>query len=146
VTAAHDQPLTLHLITHVPAHEPRAADPHYRLFGQAKARLKRQGLWRCVIGDDLCGGGVELHHSHIEFSLINIVDREKVAAALGLHLADDAAFQAWIEGPGNLEPLCAVHHRTHFGVHVIPGPLWEPLRYRRAGTPLPAQFVPAASL
>jgi hypothetical protein len=46
--------------------------------------------------------------------------------------------------PGNLEPLCEVHHRTHFGVHVIPGPLWEPLRYRRANVKPPAEFVTAA--
>lgn len=105
-TPAHQQSLTLHLITNIPEHEPRESDPHYGAFLQAKARLKRQGLWKCVIGDDLCGGQVELHHSHIEFSQINATDLDKVNAALGLDLADDAAFQAWVEGPGNLEPLC----------------------------------------
>lgn len=146
MTVAHDQQLTLHLLAHVPEHEPREQDPHYHLFEQAKGRMKRQGLWRCVIGDDLCGGGVELHHSHIEFSLINTVDSSKVAAALGLHFDDDEAFQQWVESPGNLEPLCATHHRTHLGVHVLPGPFWEPLRYRRAGTAPAAEFVPAAQL
>jgi hypothetical protein len=143
MTDAHDQKLTLHLVTHVPEHEPREDDPHYHLFAQVKARLKRQGLWKCVINDDYCGGNIELHHSHVEHSLINASDPAKVAAALGLHFDDDEAFQAWIESPGNLEPLCATHHRTHFGIHVIPGPLWEPLRYRKAGAPPSAEFVAA---
>jgi hypothetical protein len=143
VTAAHDQRLTLHLITHVPEHEPREQDPHYRLFEQAKARLKRQGLWRCVIDDDLCSGPVELHHTWVEFSNINEVDPEKVARALGLHFEADEDFQAWVEGPANLEPLCAAHHRTHYGVHVMPGPLWEAVRFRKVGTLPAAEFVPA---
>ncbi|GAA2353293.1 hypothetical protein [Dactylosporangium salmoneum] len=143
MTEAHDQGLTLHLITHVPAHEPREEDPHYHLFEQVKARMKRQGLWRCAISDNYCGGNVELHHSHIEFSQAGGVDLEKINQQLGLHLDDDGDFQEWIESPGNLEPLCAVHHRTHFGVHVIPGPLWEPLRYRAAEVKPAAEFVPA---
>jgi hypothetical protein len=132
MTDEHDQKLTLHLVTHVPEHEPREEDPHYHLFEQVKARMKRQGLWKCVINDDYCGGNVELHHSHIEFSQANSVDLDRVNRQLGLHLDSDDEFQEWIESPGNLEALCAVHHRTHFGVHVIPGPLWEPLRYRKA--------------
>lgn len=143
MVAAHEQRLTLHILAHVPEHEPRADDPHYHLFEQAKARLKRQGLWKCVIGDDLCSGQVELHHSHIEFSQINSVDSAKVEKALGLHFESDEDFQAWIEGPGNLEALCATHHRTHLGVHVLPGPFWEPLRYRKVGSLPPAEFVAA---
>jgi len=144
MTEAHDQRLTLHLITHVPEHEPREDDPHYHLFEQVKARMKRQGLWKCVINDDYCGGNVELHHSHIEFSQTAGIDLTKLNAQLGLDLDDDEEFQQWIESPGNLEPLCAVHHRTHFGVHVIPGPLWEPLRYRAATAKPAAEFVTAA--
>ncbi len=140
---AHDQRTTLHILTHVPEHEPREDDPHYHLFEQVKARMKRQGLWRCAINDDYCGGNVELHHSHIEFSQINATDMEKVNAQLGLHLEKDADFQEWIESPGNLEPLCAVHHRTHFGIHVIPGPLWEPLRFRAKGSKPSAEFQTA---
>lgn len=143
---AHDQRLTLHLLAHVPAHDPRASDPHYALFNQAKARLKRQGLWRCVIGDELCAGGPELHHTHLEFSEINAVDPQKVARALGLHFDADEDFQTWAESPGNLEVLCAQHHRAHYGVHMIPGPLWETLRFHRAGTLAPIEFVPAAAL
>lgn len=146
MTAAHDQPLTLHLVTHVPDHAPRETDPHYRLFEQAKARLKGQGLWKCVIDDDLCGGGPELHHTHVEFSQINAVDEERLERALGLHFENDEEFQQWTESPGNLEVLCANHHRTHFGIHAIPAPLWEALRWRKAGSAPAAEVVAAKDL
>jgi hypothetical protein len=144
VTAAHDQTMTLHLLSHVPEHAPREDDPHYHLFEQAKARLKRQGLWKCVINDDLCDGEPELHHTYIEFSQINEVDPEKIEKSLGLHFDSDEEFQKWAESPGNLEVLCVAHHRAHYGIHVIPGPLWEALRFRRQGTEAAAEFVPAS--
>ncbi|HKE64732.1 MAG TPA: hypothetical protein VKB59_08800 [Micromonosporaceae bacterium] len=143
VTEAHDQRLTVHILTHVPEHQPRETDPHYHLFIQAKERMKRQGLWRCAINDDYCGGNIELHHSHIEFSQVGTEDLSKVNIAFGLNLETDDQFQTWIESPGNLEPLCEVHHRTHYGVHVLPGPLWEPLRYRKANMKPSAEFVTA---
>ena len=143
VTAAHDQMMTVHIETHVPDHQPREDDPHYHLFEQAKARLKRQGLWKCIINDDLCGGEPELHHTFIEFSQINDVDPVKLQEALGVHFDNDEDFQKWAESPGNLEVLCANHHRTHYGIHVIPGPLWEALRFRLVGTEAPAEFVTA---
>ena len=146
MTAAHDQLMTLHLKQHVEAHEPREDDPHYHLFEQAKARLKKQGLWKCIIDDDLCGGGAELHHSVIEFSEIGSTDSEKVAKALGLHFASDEDFQAWAESPGNLEVLCVNHHRTHYGIHVLPEPLWLAVRFKRDGAPAPAEFVPAKAV
>lgn len=142
--AAHEQATTLHIVASIPEHAPRKGDPHYALFEQAKARLKRQGLWKCVLNDHYCAGGAELHHSHLEFSQINASDVAKVNEALGLHLTDDEEFQAWAEGPGNLEVLCAAHHRTAYGIHVIPGPLWEPMRYRKAGLEPPAHFYSAA--
>ena len=143
VTAAHDQMMTIHVETHVPDHSPREDDPHYHLFEQAKARLKRQGLWKCIIADDLCGGEPELHHTYIEFSQINEVDPKKLQEALGVHFDNDEDFQKWAESPGNLEVLCANHHRTHYGIHVIPGPLWEAVRFRLVGTEAPAEFVTA---
>jgi hypothetical protein len=143
VTAAHDQMMTIHVETHVPDHAPREDDPHYHLFEQAKARLKRQGLWKCIINDELCGGEPELHHTYIEFSQINEVDPKRVQEALGLHFDSDEDFQKWAESPGNLEVLCANHHRTHYGIHVIPGPLWEALRFRMVGTEAAAEFVTA---
>jgi hypothetical protein len=146
MTDAHDQLMTIHILSHVPEHAPRAEDPHYHLFERAKARLKRQGLWKCIIDDELCEGGPELHHTFVEFSQINETDPAKVERALGLHLEDDEAFQQWVESPSNLEILCAGHHRAHYGIHVIPGPLWETLRFHRAGTAAPAEFIAAKDL
>lgn len=143
-TAAHDQAMTLHILSHIPDHSPREDDPHYHLFEQAKARLKRQGLWKCMINDDLCDGVPELHHSYIEFSQINQVDPKKIEQALGLHFANDEDFQVWAESPGNLEVLCVAHHRAHYGIHMIPGPLWEALRFRKKGTDAAAEFLPAS--
>ena len=143
MTAEHDQSETLHILMHVPEHAPREDDPHYHLFEQAKARLKRQNLWTCVFNDDLCGGQLELHHTHVEHSQINAADPEKIQKALGLHFENDEDFQRWAESPGNLEVLCANHHRTHYGVHVLPAALWEANRWRRAGGPPAAEFVPA---
>jgi len=144
--AAHDQSMTLHVLAHIPEHEPREDDAHYHLFLRAKERMKRQGLWKCVIDDDLCSGQVELHHGFIEFSQINETDPERVEKALGLHFESDEDFQAWCEGPDNLEPLCAAHHRTHYGIHVLPGPLWNAIRFRKAGTKAPAEFIAAKDL
>lgn len=141
---AHEQAVTLHVVASIPEHEPREGDPHYHLFAQAKARLKRQGLWKCILDDHYCAGVPELHHSRLEFSQVNASDFHKVNEALGLHLADDEEFAAWCEGPGNLEVLCTNHHRTHLGVHSIPGPLWEPMRFRKAGIEPPARFFTAA--
>jgi hypothetical protein len=144
VTAAHEQAMTLHVVASIPDHAPREDDPHYHLFELAKARLKRQGLWRCILSDDYCAGVPELHHSHLEFSQISASDFRKVNEALGLHLASDDEFQEWAEKPGNLEVLCTNHHRSHLGVHVLPGPLWEPIRYRKAGLEPPARFLTEA--
>jgi hypothetical protein len=144
VTVAHQQALTLHMLTHIPTHHPRENDPHYHLFERAKARLKRQGLWTCVINDDLCEGNPELHHTHVEFSQINSVDPKVIEKQLGLHFDSDEDFQEWVESPGNLEVLCANHHRAHYGIHVIPGPLWEAVRFRRKGSLAAAEFISAA--
>jgi hypothetical protein len=143
VTAAHDQMMTLHIRQHVEAHDRREDDPHYHLFEAAKRRLKEQGLWKCAIDDELCSGGPELHHSYIEFSEANAVDSQKVGKALGLHFSTDEEFQEWVESPGNLEVLCATHHRTHYGIHVLPEPLWQAVRFKKSDVEAPAQFVPA---
>ena len=133
--------MNLHLAVSIPEHEPRESDPHYHLFNAAKARLKKQGLWKCIIDDDLCSGGPELHHSHIEFSQINNMDLHKVEKAFGLHFETDEDFQQWIENPGNLEVLCEAHHRTRFGIHEIPAPLWETFRFRKTGTEAAAEVI-----
>jgi hypothetical protein len=143
---AHDQMLTLHLSQHVEEHDRREDDPHYHLFEAAKTRLKKQGLWKCIIDDELCGGQPELHHSWVEFSEIPSTDAHKVEKLLGLHFEDDEAFQVWVESPGNLEVLCSNHHRTRYGIHVLPEPLWQAVRFHKSGVEAPAHFVSAAEL
>jgi hypothetical protein len=141
--AAHHQAMTIHVVASVEDHDPRETDPFYHLFQQAKARTKAAGLWQCILGDHWCAGVPELHHSHVEFSQIPASDWRKVNAALGLHITSDDEFRAWCESPGNLEVLCTGHHRTAYGIHMIPGPLWEPMRYRKAGLEPPAHFYSA---
>ncbi len=144
VTAAHDQLTTIHILSHAPDHTPVPGDPHYDQYEQAVARLTQLGLWTCVIGDELCAGEPELHHTHLELGLLDRTDPVKVARALGLHFTDDADYRAWAVSPGNTEVLCAAHHRERYGIHVLPGPLWEALRFHKAGTPPPAEYLPEA--
>ncbi len=146
MTDAHDQNIELHILAHIPEHDPREDDPNYKYFEQAKEKIKKAGLWKCVINDDLCGGEPELHHTHIEFSQLNNTSEEKVEAYFGLHFQNDQEFQEWLESPGNLEVLCTNHHRTHYGVHSLPHALWETLRFRKNGTPAAAEVLTQADM
>lgn len=77
-----------------PEHEPRAHDPHYRLFAQVKKRLRALNVpcWRCNVhyadlnsvrlgpttpANPLASHQLEAHHQDIEFSLANGVDVER---------------------------------------------------------------------
>lgn len=133
--AAHDANETIHLRWHYPAHDARADDPHYAAFRAAEQRAKAAGLWKCAV----CGSTTDVqgHHSLVEFSLINGVDVGRFNALYGLHLSD-ADFQTYIEGPGNLEPLCRTHHLGTEGVHFLPEPAWNALRVWRPDLPAPA--------
>jgi len=141
MTDAHDVNMEFHILAHIPEHDPRETDPNYKYFLAAKRRIKKAGLWKCVINDDLCGGQVELHHTHIEFSQIPNADKAKVEAYFGLNFKDEDEFQQWLESPGNLETLCTNHHRTHYGIHTLPHALWEALRFRKVGTKPAAEVL-----
>lgn len=140
MTEAHDQTLTLHVLCHIPEHAPRASDPHYKAFNAARRRMKKAGLLVCAVPACRYAGPIELHHSKVEFSLQAGVDINKFNEVYGLHLDDDS-FADFINGPGNLEPLCAVHHRTHLGIHALPGPLWDAMRVWRDDLPPPAEHL-----
>lgn len=133
---AHEQRLTVHILEHFPAHEPRESDPHYHLFNEVKRRMKAMGLWKCVV----CGSieDVELHHSEVEFAYANGISVEKVNELLGLHLTEDD-FVVWIESPANLEPLCRAHHRGLYAVHSLPEPVWNAVRLWKDGMEPPAE-------
>lgn len=128
-TAAHDQTQTISGIIHYPEHGARAEDPNFAEFEAAKKRLKDAGKYVCVV----CGTDqqIELHHGKCEYSLMNAVDVVKFDAEYGLTLTD-ADFAAFVDSPGNLEPLCLKHHRGSEGIHVMPEPLWGLLRVLKA--------------
>lgn len=139
IVPAHQQRFTIHFIESVPEHQPRESDPHYHLFMESKRRIKAAGLWHCVISGCTYPGPLELHHKLIEYSLQGGVDLAKFNALYGLHLSDDEQFKEYIESPDGLEVLCCVHHRTHMGIHALPGPLWDAIRVWRADLPPPAE-------
>jgi hypothetical protein len=139
---AHTQTGTIHLLRHYPEHEPRAGDPNYPAFEHVRARLKAQGLLRCAVGNEDCAGGIQLHHSHLEFAYLNAVDVVALDYALGLDLTDDQ-LAAWCESPGNLEPLCQAHHVGILGVHCIPTADWDVVRAHKAGV-LPVEVQQSA--
>jgi hypothetical protein len=133
IVAAHDQLVTVRLVEHIPPHGPRGA-----AFNRAKKRMKELGLDKCMIEGCDTGATLEYHHSIIEHAWQGGVDVAKLNNAYGLHLTDDE-FAAWVQSPGNLEPLCAVHHRTQLGIHVMPEPLWNLVRVWRKDLPPPAE-------
>lgn len=124
---AHETEVTVRFIERWPDHEPREDDPYYHLFHAAKKRMKEMGLLKCNVESDYHYGNIELHHSKVEFAHANDIDIEKFNHAYGLHL-NDKEFKEFVEGPGNLEPLCTLHHRGQEGVHSLPEPEWNVLR------------------
>lgn len=119
MTAAHDQTSTHHYVMHYPEHPPREEDPHYRDFEAYRARTHATAAcaFAAETGDGSeCHGGLELHHTHVEFSLQNGVDLARLEH-LYPGISDPAEVGAWIETGANFEWLCAWHHRGHGGKH-----------------------------
>ena len=143
---AHSQPQTHHYIMHFPAHPARESDPHYLDFN-AFHRAQRATA-RCYIGEhigwgdcrdsemNLCpppvdGGqqpGLELHHTHVEFSLQNGISLEALEKDYP-GISDATAVGAWIESATNFRWLCAWHHRGSAGAHTASHSDWEGSQY-----------------
>jgi hypothetical protein len=119
MTAAHDQNETRHYLMHFPEHPAREDDPHYRDFEEYRRRTHATA--KCAVavetGDESeCHGVLELHHTHVEFSLQNGVDLKRLEHLYpGISNPDEVG--AWVEAAANLTWLCAFHHRGHGGVH-----------------------------
>lgn len=119
MTDKHDQKITNSYLIHFPEHAPRENDPHYKDFEHY--RKQTEATAQCQFGSDRgdfseCEGGLELHHSHIEFSMMNSVDLallEKVYPGV----SDPNQIGAWVESAQNLEWLCMKHHRGIGGKH-----------------------------
>lgn len=132
ITPSHSETVAIRFIERWPDHEPRTSDPYYKYFLAAKKRMKAMGLYKCNIDSDYHSGQLEAHHVKIEFAHINDVDIDKFNAAYGLDLTDEQ-FQEYVEQEGNLEILCALHHRGQEGIHSLPSPEWNALRVAKNG-------------
>jgi hypothetical protein len=132
---AHEQDETIHLRRQYPTHEIRADDPYKELFEQTRARLKRQGLYRCIINNGDCKGEPTIHHDEVEFAYANSVDIPELDKLLGLTLNDDD-FQKFVDEPGNLEVLCVNHHlpQGDVPIHLIPAADWTIIRVHKGAT------------
>lgn len=134
MTGAHDQAITNHYTVHFPEHPPREDDPHYRDFEAYRNKTKATAI--CAFaqrrGGDVseCAGGLELHHSHVEFSLQNGVDFALLEKDYP-GISDPTQVGAWVESAANLEWLCAKHHRGHGGIHHASASDWEAEIYVR---------------
>lgn len=133
MTDAHEQAETHRYLMHYPAHPPRNEDPHYKDFEEYRRKTKATA--KCALGahrDDFseCGGELELHHSHIEFSLQNGVDLAWLERDYP-GVSDPDSVGAWVESADNLEWLCEVHHRGPGGVHTAAASDFEAERYVR---------------
>ncbi|MHB8490594.1 MAG: hypothetical protein ACYDA6_00045 [Solirubrobacteraceae bacterium] len=158
--AAADRAQTHHYTLHYPAHPARAGDPHYADFDHyhRKWRPVARCVEGVRLGFDTCRDaqgnpaappdgpvdtsdpmhptgkgpqpGLELHHSHIEFAILNSVDLALLELDYpGISSAD--AVGAWIESAANLIWVCAYHHRGHPGHHVASKSDWEGEQYVR---------------
>lgn len=130
-TPAHDQKTTHGYLVHYPPHPPRTSDPHYVDFNEYRRRTHATA--KCAIGlhrNDFseCQGALELHHSHVEFSLqngVNLAWLEKDYPGI----SDPNTVGAWVESADNLLWLCEFHHRGHGGVHVASSSDFEAEKY-----------------
>ncbi|GAC1530318.1 MAG: hypothetical protein NVS2B16_37300 [Chloroflexota bacterium] len=146
MTSAHSMTENITLLQIFPEHEPRASDPHYAAFNKARARLKKLGALKCWIGNDDCSTKypIELHHATVEFALANIVDVPHFQQLYPeFSVKSDEEFLTWIEGEGNLLPICKMHHTGVLGIHTIHYPGWLVQRFMKAGVAAPERKVTA---
>jgi hypothetical protein len=135
----HDQKVTHSYVICYPAHPARKGDPHYKDFNAFRKRTRATA--KCAVGQhrgdysecsdvDKWPVGLELHHSHVEFSLQNGVDLAWLAIDYpGIDNPDEVG--AWVESAKNLLWLCTFHHRGHGGVHVTSASDFEAEKYVR---------------
>lgn len=120
VVAAHSQAETKHYTVAFPAHPARENDPHYRDFKHYRETHVDSAVCEFALrrGGDTgeCAGGLELHHSHVEFSMQQGVDLAYLEKDFpGISNPDEIG--AWVESEENFMFLCEKHHRGHGGIH-----------------------------
>ena len=77
-----------------------------------------------------CEGGLELHHSHIEFALQNEIDLAWLEKDYP-GVSDPTTVGKWVESGQNLIFYCEKHHRGAGGVHNADASDWEGEHYIR---------------
>jgi hypothetical protein len=139
--AAHDQTISHHYVVHFPEHPARTDDPHYVDFNHYHTKTRPTA--RCAVGliagfddcRDVKGqllvidengqqSGLELHHSHIEFSLQNGINLSALESVYP-GVSDPNDLGAWVESATNFEWLCVFHHRAAGGAHTATASDWE---------------------
>lgn len=116
---AHDQTVAHRYVVHYPPHPARKDDPHYVDFEAFRRRTEPTAVCAFAATTGVaaeCRGGLELHHSHIEFSLQNGVDLAVLERDYP-GVSDPTSVGAWVESAANLEWLCEWHHRGSGGKH-----------------------------
>ena len=73
---------------------------------------------------------LELHHSHVEFSLQNGIELKWLEKDYP-GISDPNNVGSWVESADNLQVLCVKHHRGHGGVHVAAAADYEASKYVR---------------
>jgi hypothetical protein len=132
---AHDQLVTHHYVNHYPEHPPRTSDPHYVDFEAYRRRTHATAVCAFAVATGVtseCDATrpLELHHSHIEFSLQNGVDLSVLERDYP-GVSDPSQVGAWVESAANLEWLCVWHHRGQGGKHSAAVSDYEAERYVR---------------
>lgn len=136
IVAAHQQKISHSYYIAYPEHPARTDDPHYADFDHIRRAWKADpDKWQCAVGqhrDDFSECDLtkplELHHSHVEFSLQNGVDLAWLEKDYP-GISDTHTVGAWVESAANLTVLCAWHHRGHGGVHVAAASDYEAEKY-----------------
>lgn len=125
MTEAHIQAHSSHYDVHYPAHGTREGDPNYKDFEHYRRATKNDPeIYQCAVGkrrgdftDCTLDVPLELHHTHIEWALLNEVDLQLLDHQYP-GVGDPTKVGAWVESAANLEWLCRFHHRGHGGAHV----------------------------
>lgn len=140
---AHVQKVSHSYLVHYPDHDPRQEDPHYKDFNHFRETTKATA--KCLVGQHRgdyseCYPppahwpiGLEVHHSHIEFSLQNGIDLTWLEVDYP-GVSDPNTVGAWVESAKNLEWRCVFHHRGAGGVHTVTASDYEGVKYVRGLT------------
>lgn len=135
-TPAHETRQAHHYTVLFPAHPARKDDPHYRDFNHYHESTRHDPeIYQCAVGKHRSDFSecsldkpLELHHSHVEFSLQNGVDLKWLEVDYpGISNQDEVG--AWVESADNLQWLCEAHHRGLMGVHKLSASDYEAVKY-----------------